>query len=269
MTEGSLPLVDIGVNLTDSSFVGDLDAVVARALAAGVRQMVVTGTSEAESEAALALCERYPSQLFATAGVHPHVAREYSPAVAGRLRRLYREASVVAVGETGLDFNRNFSTPEAQEAAFISQVELACELQLPLFVHERDAARRVFEILKHYRDDYPRAVIHCFTGDKKALYAYLDLDLYIGITGWICDERRGAHLVPLVAGIPAQRLMLETDAPYLLPRDLRPRPKSRRNEPAYLSHICRRVAEHLALEAQQLALQTSANARTFFALPEG
>ncbi|MNP39654.1 Tat-linked quality control protein TatD [compost metagenome] len=139
---------------------------------------------------------------------------------------------------------------------------------MPVFLHERDASQRLLEILADYRDQLPAAVVHCFTGEKKALFGYLDMDLHIGITGWICDERRGTHLHPLVRDIPQGRLMLESDAPYLLPRSLRPKPKNGRNEPAYLPEVLREVALHRGESAEAVAAHTTACARAFFNLPE-
>ena len=263
----ALDLVDIGVNLADDCFDADREAVITRAVEAGVGQMILTGTTEAESDAVLRLAEQYPGVCYATAGIHPHYAKDYAASSLATLKSLCLQPAVCAVGETGLDFNRNFSLPEQQEQAFAAQIELAAELAMPLFVHERDAGQRVFEMLKHYRDHFPEAVVHCFTAEKRDLYRYLDLDLHIGITGWVCDERRGAHLIPLLSEIPPGRLMLETDAPYLMPRDLKPKPKTRRNEPVNLVHICQRIAAHLNIAPQQLAAQTSANARRFFSLP--
>ena len=111
-------------------------------------------------------------------------------------------------------------------------------------------------------------MVHCFTGEKDALHAYLDLDCYIGITGWICDERRGQHLLELIRDIPANRLMIETDAPYLMPRTIRPKPKTRRNEPCYLTAVCETVAANLGHSYDEVASMTSENARAFFDLPE-
>lgn len=258
--------IDIGLNLTDSSFRNDIEAVLERAVDQGVGKMVVTGTAIDGSEQAVKLCQQYSDLLYCTAGVHPHDAKSFTTATADTLRDLYKEPCVVAVGETGLDFNRNFSTPEQQIKAFEVQLELAAESGLPLFLHERDAFKTQFEMLKSYRDQISNAVAHCFTGEKEALYGYLDLDLHIGITGWICDERRGTHLHPLLKDIPAERLMLETDAPYLLPRDIKPKPKSRRNEPYHLPHIARKVATLLDKPEEQLSAETVANTQRFFNL---
>ena len=259
-------LVDIGANLGHECFRCDLDEVLDRARAAGVAHIVVTGASERESAVAQSIAARYPEQLRATAGVHPHLAREWTDASAGALRALLSRPEVVAVGEAGLDFNRDFSPRDCQERAFEAQIELAAELDMPLFMHERDASERFIAILTRHRHRLGCAVIHCFTGDERALDAYLDLDLHIGITGWICDERRGTHLHHLVARIPPERLMVETDAPYLLPRDLRPRPKGRRNEPAYLPHIVARIAHLRGETPRQLAASSTRAAEAFFGL---
>ena len=261
-----MQLVDIGANLTHPAFHGDLDEVLARARAAGVGSVVVTGTSVPESTHALKVANTHPEAVYATAGVHPHHARDCDGTTVPALRVLAQQPRVVAIGECGLDFNRNYSPQPDQEKWFAAQVQLACELGKPLFLHSRDAKEKFVEVLGQFRD-LPPAVAHCFTGERAELHSYLDLGLYIGITGWICDERRGGHLLELVRDIPADRLMLETDSPYLTPRDLRPQPKARRNEPAHLPHILRTVARALGKPAEQLAEETTRNARTFFALP--
>ena len=261
-----MQLVDIGANLTHPAFHGDLLETLARALAAGVKVVIVTGTSVQESTAALALSKNHPGTIFATAGVHPHHARECNDSTIPALRVLAQQPGVVAIGECGLDFNRNYSPHPDQEKWFAAQVELACELKKPLFLHSRDAKEKFVELIKQFKA-LPPAVAHCFTGEKEELHAYLELGLYIGITGWICDERRGAHLLELVKDIPADRLMLETDSPYLTPRDLHPQPKARRNEPAHLPHILRTVARALGKPAERVAEETTRNARAFFGLP--
>jgi TatD DNase family protein len=257
-------MIDIGANLTHSSFHDDLDAVVARARGAGLSTLVVTGTTVAESRTAAAIAERF--DLHATAGVHPHHARECGPSTIPELREVARHPRVVAIGECGLDFNRNYSPHPDQEKWFVAQLELGLELGMPLFLHSRDAHPRFAEILKTH--GVRRAVAHCFTGERDELHAYLDLGLYIGITGWICDERRGKHLLELVRDIPGDRLLVETDAPYLTPRDLRPQPKARRNEPAFLPHIVRTVARALGRPAEDVATETTRNAETLFGIRE-
>ncbi|WP_017132948.1 TatD family hydrolase, partial [Pseudomonas agarici] len=194
-------------------------------------------------------------------------ASDWTTDSATRLKALLKEPNVCAVGECGLDFNRDFSPRPQQEKVLEEHLALAVELQLPVFLHERDANPRLLEILRDYRDHLPAAVVHCFTGEQQALFSYLDLDLHIGITGWICDERRGTHLHRLVKEIPRERLMLESDAPYLLPRSLRPKPKNGRNEPAYLTEVLREVALHCGVSETELAAHSTACARSFFGLP--
>jgi TatD DNase family protein len=262
-----MQLVDIGVNLTHPTFSQDPRAVLDRAYAAGVAQLILTGTSLDESEAALVLCRQLDEQqhrLFCTAGVHPHDASQRSSESASRLKALLAEPEVRAVGECGLDFNRDLSPRAQQERALEAQLQLAVESGLPVFLHERDASVRLVEILRSFRDGLSAAVVHCFTGDRRALYAYLDLDLHLGITGWICDERRGTHLHPLMPDIPATRLMLESDAPYLLPRTLRPKPKGGQNEPAFLPEVLREMARHRNVSEHELAETTTRCARAFF-----
>ena len=259
-------LVDIGANLTHSAFAPDLDAVLARARRAGVAQIVVTGTTVEESRHATALADSHPDMLFATAGVHPHHARGCTPQTIADVRELAKHPRCVAIGECGLDFNRNYSPHPDQEKWFVAQIELGIELGKPLFLHSRDAHPRFSDILEQH--EVRKAVAHCFTGERDELKAYIDLGLYIGITGWICDERRGKHLLELVKAIPKDRLLLETDAPYLTPRDLRPQPKARRNEPAFLPHILRTVARALGRPADEVAAETVQNARELFSLHE-
>ena len=263
---GGFDLVDIGANLTHAAFRDDADEVIARARQAGVSAMIVTGTTVDESAKALALAESHPGVLFATAGVHPHHARDCGPDTITKLKDLLSDRRVVALGECGLDFNRNYSPHPDQEKCFIAQLELAAHFKKPLFLHSRDAHPRFAEILKHHQ--VKNAVAHCFTGERDELRACLDLGLCIGITGWICDERRGRHLLELVREIPRDRLLLETDSPYLTPRDLRPQPRGRRNEPAFLPHIAQAVARAVGRPVAEVAAETSRNARTLFAIDE-
>ena len=257
-------LIDIGCNLTARAFRPDVDQVIARARAAGVDRMIVTGLSAEVSWAAHRLASRYPGVLWSTAGVHPHNARRCDRTTLGELRRLAGRDTVVAVGECGLDYNRNFSPPEVQRRWFVAQLELAAELSMPVFLHERDAGADFTAIASEHRAALAGGVVHCFTGDRAALERYLDLDLHIGITGWICDERRGAHLLELVRDIPADRLMVETDAPFLRPRDLPP--DTRRNEPVNLPHVLARVARARGEPPGDLAATTTATAERLFGI---
>ena len=253
-------MIDIGANLTHASFAHDLPEVLQRARDAGVETIVVTGTTVDESRRAAEL------GLPFTAGVHPHHARDCDARTIPDLREVSKHPRCVAIGECGLDFNRNYSPHPDQEKWFVAQLELGLQVQKPIFLHSRDAHPRFAEILRHH--GVRKAVAHCFTGEREELRAYVELGLYIGITGWICDERRGKHLLELVREIPRDRLLLETDAPYLTPRDLRPQPKARRNEPAFLPHILRAVARALGRPSEEVAAETTRNARTLFSLHE-
>ncbi|MEW6730685.1 MAG: TatD family hydrolase [Acidobacteriota bacterium] len=263
-----MKLVDIGVNLAHASFNSDREEVINRAIAAGVDIMIVTGTSIKGSREAFKLADNYPGKLYSTAGIHPHDARHFNIEAVKILRELAAHKNVVAIGECGLDFNRDFSPRDIQEKCFEAQVQLASQLRMPLFLHERDAHQRFVEILKRYRDQFNSAVVHCFTGSAQELNAYLDLNLHIGITGWICDERRGLHLRDLVRRIPLDRLLIETDAPFLIPRDLKPKPKTNRNEPSLLPHILNTVARCMGKTSAEVAIATTEAAHTFFGIKD-
>ena len=174
----------------------------------------------------------------------------------------------MALGEAGLDYFRDLSPRDAQKRAFVAQLELAEAHGLPVFLHQRDAHGDFLAILREHRPNLRACVVHCFTDTRAALADYLALDCHIGITGWICDERRGQHLVEAVVDIPADRLMLETDAPYLMPRTIRPRPKTRRNEPANLPYVVQAVAAARDETVAQTAAHTTATARSFFELTQ-
>ena len=260
-------LVDIGANLAHDSFDDDRDAMMQRAADAGVATMIVTGSSDASNVRAAELAQDNPGVLYATAGVHPHHASDYTDNSDAQIRSLAQRDVVVAIGECGLDYFRNFSPREAQLDAFRRQLEIGKDTDMPVFLHQRDAHDDFVEILDEFLPDLSRAVAHCFTGEGESLREYLAMGLYIGITGWICDERRGKHLHDIVDVIPDDKLLIETDAPYLLPRSIRPKPKSRRNEPMYLPEVLRVVAEARGQTEEHVAQITTENARRFFDLP--
>jgi TatD DNase family protein len=267
-----MQLIDIGANLTHDSFDHDRAAVLQRARDAGVVQMVVTGASREHSPKALALARDHASFLFATAGVHPHHALEYTDECDAEMRALLAHDAVVAVGECGLDYFRDFSPRPAQRRAFERQLQIAADLASngvgkPLFLHQRDAHADLVAMMKDFDGRLGPAVVHCFTGTREELFECLDHDWHIGITGWLCDERRGLHLRELVKHIPANRLMIETDSPYLLPRTVKPAPAHRRNEPKWLAHIVEELARDRGEPATVSAEHTTATARRFFRLP--
>jgi TatD DNase family protein len=261
-------LIDIGANLAHNSFDDDRNDIVQRALDAGVARIIVTGSSDESNVQASALAESLPGILYSTAGVHPHHASDYDETSDALIRDLVEKDVVVAVGECGLDYFRNYSPREAQLDAFRRQLDIAKDCGLPVFLHQRDAHDDFIDVIESALPDLSRAVAHCFTGEGESLHEYVALGLYVGITGWICDERRGQHLHDIVSIIPDDRLLIETDAPYLLPRTIQPRPRTRRNEPAYLPYVLRTVAEARGQSADHVAKITSENAIRFFGLPE-
>jgi TatD DNase family protein len=257
-------LIDSGANLAHDSFDADRDDVLARARKAGVAAMVVTGSTLDDTEKAIALCRRHPAVLRATAGVHPHHATSLREADVGRLRDLLGDPMVAAAGECGLDYFRNFSPPAEQRRAFELQLALAATLGRPVFLHQRDAHDDFHAMLRAHRGALSRAVLHCFTGGPAELDDCLALGLSVGITGWICDERRGQPLRESAVRVPRERLMIETDAPYLLPRTLMPKPPHRRNEPAFLPAVLTEAARCRNEDPAALASDTTANACRFF-----
>lgn len=240
--------IDAGVNLTSSQYDNDREDIILRAKAANVTNMLLIGSSIDDSLTSAHLAKCY--NFMSTAGVHPHNAKDVSPDYLDAITKLLQQPEVVAVGECGLDFNRDFSPRNIQEAIFQQQLLLAQSANMPVYLHERDA----FDAMKRQLLSNPvSGVLHCFTGNAEALSFYLEYGLYIGITGWVCDERRGSELQSLVPLIPDDRLLLETDAPYLLPRTLTPKPKKRRNEPAYIHAVAKTIADLRGQSIEQIA----------------
>ncbi len=265
-------MIDIGVNLLNAQFKSDRELVLDRARQAGVEQMLVTATDLETTRQAIELCTQ--EKLFCTAGIHPHDSAAAPDDFVAQLTALARQPEVKALGETGLDFNRNFSPPDVQRDVFRAQIELAVQLGKPLFVHDRDSDGEVAELLSRGGASAIGVVIHCFTGTREELRTYLDAGYSIGITGWVCDPKRGGLLRELVADIPMSRLLLETDAPFLLPKNMPnwppdgvARKHKRRNEPAALPAIAATVAQLMGVTSDALIRATSRNARLLFDLP--
>ncbi len=259
-------LIDIGINLGHESYVHDRSAVMQRALTAGVDTLIATGAALEANPEVLALARAHPGRVWATAGVHPHHASSLEAQHEAGLRLLWQQPEVVAVGECGLDYFRNYSPRADQLRAFAWQLQWGIESGKPLFLHQRDAHDDFVAVLREQRGSSIHGVAHCFTGTQRELEDCLALGLHIGITGWICDERRGLHLRELVTQIPAGRLLLETDGPYLLPRDYRPAPAARRNEPALLPHIAATVAACRGESLEECAAHTTATACALFGI---
>ncbi|GAA61004.1 TatD DNase family protein [Pseudoalteromonas sp. BSi20652] len=254
-------MVDAGVNLTNHQFDDEHLEVITRAKNAGVERMLLIGCDILSSEQSLALAKTY--QQFSTAGIHPHDAKTATDSLESQLTELASQQQVVAIGECGLDYNRDFSPRDVQRNVFRRHLALAEKLDLPVYLHERDASDDMLSILREFNI---RGVLHCFTGNSAALKQYLDLGLYIGITGWVCDERRGKELQQLIPSIPLERLLIETDAPFLIPRTVKPKPKSRKNEPSLLPYVCQTIAKLYQIEEEVVAKQTTENFYRVFGL---
>lgn len=257
-------VIDIGVNLSAPAFAGRSGQILQEARGAGVTAVLCTGTSVEASQTALALAREYPGYVYATAGVHPHHASKLDTGAVKALRELLFCPEVVAVGECGLDYNRNFSTPHQQRIAFSAQLQIAAETGKPLFLHERDAHEDFVDLIKSMSGQV-RGVVHCFTGGPDAARTYLDMGLDIGVTGWVADERRNADLLAAIPFIPLDRLHLETDAPYLVPRNM-PRPRPSTNRPAYLAWVAESVSTVTGHSVEQVRTACQANSERLFGL---
>jgi TatD DNase family protein len=260
-----LKLFDSHCHLDDRSFVKDLDEVIMQAKQAGVEKIMVVGISQKSCRLALKLAENYP-QIYASVGIHPHDVKDCSKEVLESLKKLVENTKVKAWGETGLDFNRMFSPRALQEKWFVRQIEVAQELGLPLIFHERDSKGRFGELLKKHLGSNAKGVVHCFSGNKKELFDYLSMGLYIGITGIITIESRGAELRKLVTEIPPDRLLIETDAPYLTPAPQKN--KTRRNEPAFVSSVLLKIAEVRQEDPEELSLKIWKNTHRLYGIDE-
>lgn len=252
---------DIGVNLSSDQFAKDRADVVSRARIAGVENMLLIGSNIEDSRHAIALANEF--SLVASAGIHPHDSKSANADFCQTIQSLSSHKEVVAIGECGLDYNRDFSPRDKQREVFAAQVALANKLNKPLYMHQRDAHHDFIAIVKEAKVP---GVVHCFTDSEEALEAYLELGFYIGITGWLCDERRGDALRKLLPRIPLEKLLFETDAPYLLPRNIKPKPKSRRSEPLHIEYVVEQAAELYGLPTEDVANAAFANAHHLFGL---
>ena len=233
-------LFDIGANLTHESFDKDLKEVIERAIKNSVNNICITGCNLSDSKKALEIAQLFPDNLITTCGIHPHYADSFDKKSMLEIYDICQNALVKAIGETGLDFNRNFSDKNKQIESFLKHIKIANKLNLPMFLHQRDAHQDFMDCINTEKPKV-KCVVHCFTGQKNELEDYLIKDFYIGLTGWICDPKRGAHLEELIPIIPLEKLLIETDSPYLLPKNLKI--KGRRNEPSFLNEILKKVVE--------------------------
>lgn len=257
-------LIDIGLNLMHSSFKKDREEIIQEAAKVGVTKAIITGTNIKSSQIASEYASKFPNILYSTSGVHPHDAKTCDENTIETLKKIAKSDSVVAIGECGLDFNRDFSPRDVQREWFEKQIILAEELSMPLFLHERDAHEAMMEILENHEKIAKKAVIHCFTGTEEEAKNYIELGCYIGVTGWICDMKRGKSLQKAVKVIPNNRLMIETDAPFLIPKNFDKKPKRNRNEPKYLPHVLKTIAHYKDEDFEKLALDVTKTTKEFF-----
>jgi len=246
-----MKLFDSHCHLNDKSYARDMDQIIQRARDASVRAMMIVGITESTCAQAIDIAERYAG-CYASVGIHPHDATSCDEKMLVRLIEKAKHSLVKAWGETGLDFNRMYSPKADQEKWFIRQLETADALNLPLIFHERDSGGRFLEILSaHFAEKGCTGVVHCFSGNEKELDAYVKLGLCIGITGIVTIQSRGRELRKLVPRIPEDRILVETDAPYLTPAP--EKNKTRRNEPAFVRSVFMKVADVLEKDPDTLA----------------
>jgi TatD DNase family protein len=255
-------LVDSHAHLEDPAFAGQYDPLVQRALAAGVGRMITVGTDLATSRQAVAAAARQAA-VFAAVGVHPHAAGQLDADWLAELRRLAGEPKVVAIGEIGLDFYHDLSPRPAQQAAFAAQLALASELALPVIVHDREAHAETMATLRQFAAGQPgtRGVLHCFSGDEGMAREAIDLGFYISFAGPLTYAKAG-RLPHLAVVLPLERLLVETDCPYLTPAPLR----GKRNEPANVALVAAKLAQLRGLSESEVAAATTANAARLFGL---
>ena len=256
--------IDIACNFTHESFKNNLETVIADAENAGVEKFVLLSASLKDLDPIKIIQSKSPEKYFICSGIHPHHANEIKDINYNKLLEKLHSTNPNAIGETGLDYFRNISPPDIQKKSFRMHIEIAKELGLPLYLHQRDAHSDFVRIIKESRNNFPKFVVHCFTGTQKELDDYLELGAYIGLTGWICDAKRNIDLRQSIKNIPIEKMMIETDSPYLIPKNLINKPKKNINEPKYLPHIANEICELTGYELEELKLATSYNAINFF-----
>lgn len=263
-------MIDIGLNLASEQFNKDRDVIIKNALSKNVSGFILTGTSAKASEKVLDFSKKNSDIMRCTAGVHPHDAKSWKDSKS-TIEKLIENTLVVSVGECGLDYDRMYSTKEEQQLAFKEQLDLALKFEKPVFLHVRNAPEKEKEIMadflkifKPYHEKGVRGIVHCFTGSSRMLQTFISLGLYIGITGWVCDDKRGKDLQNLIRYIPNDKLMIETDAPYLTPKNMPKDLYQRRNEPAFLGYVLEKVSELKRIDRDKLEEITNKNVKELF-----
>ena len=256
--------IDIACNFTHPSLRENLDEILKNAEEVDVTKFVLLCASLNDLDSIQEIQKQDLSKYFVTAGIHPHHANEILNLGDQNLFNLLKASSPHAIGETGLDYFRNISPPNIQRDSFKMHIEIAKELSLPLYVHQRNSHDDLIKIIKQHSDNLPPFIVHCFTGTQNELDDYLDLGAYIGLTGWICDAERNTDLRASIKNIPLDKLMIETDCPYLIPKNLPNKPNRNINEPKYLPHIAKEIGQLMDVSLEELKIATSQNTIRFF-----
>ena len=265
MANNPQPLIDIGANLLDKNLYQNIDSIIQKSKSNNVEKIIITSSHINDTKEAIKLIHKEPNMFYTTVGFHPHNAKDYKDHYYDEMDNMCNLPEVKAIGECGLDYRRNYSSPIDQIYCFRKHLDLACNNNLPMFLHEREAHDDFLILLKEYIHKIENVVVHCFTGSKQELENYLDLGCYIGITGWITDPKRGYHLHDIIKYIPSDKLMIETDSPYLLPFDYSITNK-KYNEPSNLIYIMDAISKILKKDKKVLSSEIYNNTYDFFNL---
>jgi len=258
-------LIDIGANITHPQLHNQIDKVVENMKIQNISKAIITSSNLEDTKKALDIIASYPETFYTTVGFHPHNAKDFTHEKIDSIIEYTKNKKVLSIGECGLDYYRDYSTHQEQLFCFEEQLKIAKSTGLPIFLHEREAHNDFVMMLKRYILEIEKSVVHCFTGKKSELKTYLDMGCYIGITGWISDLNRGKHLHDLIKYIPEDRLMIETDAPYLTPKNI-PFKNNGINEPSFLNYVAQSIAECLNKDINHIKEITINNTKKFFSI---
>ncbi len=261
----TLGLIDIGANITHPQLHNQIDRVVENMKTQNISKTIITSSNLEDTKIALDIINSYPEIFYTTVGFHPHNAKDFIQEDIDTIIEYSENKKVLAIGECGLDYYREYSAKRDQLFCFEEQLKIAKNINSPVFLHERKAHEDFVMVLKKYILEIENVVVHCFTGTKDELDTYLEMGCYIGITGWITDLNRGKHLHDLLKYIPEDKLMIETDAPYLTPKNL-PFKNTGINEPSYLKYVVQSISECLNKDMSYIEEITINNTKRFFSI---
>jgi len=259
------PIIDIGANLTHPDLYPNIKQILQQMDDSNVTCAIIIASTLVDASKAISIVECYPEKFYTTVGFHPHNAKEFNHGDIEGIKKLLQNKFIVAIGECGLDYYRLYSDKKTQIFCFENHVSLAIDSKKPLFLHERDAHDDFYAILSSASNKLSKFVVHCFTGDKNILKKYLDLGSYIGITGWITDKTRGSHLHDIMQYIPSDRLMIETDCPYLIPHNI-DKNVGKTNYPHYLPYVASFLATCLNKDVNLVRKSTYKTTKEFFSI---